>query len=75
MAEKGLLPHVPAEVIKDKSKVNTLAKGITAFQVLWMILQVVARTTAGEEVTLLETHTVLHVICAATMYFTVSPRL
>ena len=73
LAEMNLLPHVPVEVIKDKSKVNVLAKVITVFQALWMILQVVARAAAGQEVTLLEAHTVLHLICAAAMYLTVSP--
>ena len=73
MAEKNMLPHVPIEVIKGKSKVNALAKVITVFQALWMILQVAARAAAKQEVTLLEAHTVLHLICAATMYLTVSP--
>ena len=74
LAKMNLLPHVPVEVIKGKSKVNVLAKVITIFQALWMILQVAARGAAKQEVTLLEAHTVLHLICAATMYLTVSPR-
>ena len=74
LAKMNLLPHIPVEVIKDKSKVNVLAKVITVFQALWMILQVLARTAARQEVTLLEAHTVLHLICAAAMYLVVSLR-
>ena len=74
MAEKKLLPHVPAENIKDKSNANTLAKVIVISQALWMMLQVLGRLLARQEVTLLEAHTALHVVCAAAMHITVSLR-
>ncbi|KAA8912299.1 hypothetical protein FN846DRAFT_323056 [Sphaerosporella brunnea] len=70
MAEKKWLPPVSPSYIKDKSKVNLLAKVIVCFQAGWMMLQVIARAGAREEVTLAELHTVLHTVCAATMYIT-----
>jgi len=73
MADNGWLPDVPAEIVKDKSKVNALAKVLVCFQAAWIIIQVIARTAAGQQVTLVEVHTVLQTLCAATMYITVYP--
>jgi len=72
MAKKGWrLPYVAPEFVKDKSKVNNLAKVLVCFQAGVMILQVIARAAAGQSVTLLELHTVLRAMCAGTMYITV----
>jgi hypothetical protein len=71
MADKGYLPDVSPEAIKDKSKVNALAKTLVCFQAGWMMIQVIARAAAQQQVTLAELHTVLHTLCAATMYITV----
>ena len=70
LAKMNLLPHVPVEVIREKSKIPV----ITVFQGLWMVFQVLARTLAHQEVTLLEAHTALHLICTTAIYFVVSLR-
>ena len=72
MARKGWLPvdAVSPEFVRDKSKVNALAKILVCFQAGWMIVQAIGRFAAGQEVTLLELHTVLHALCAGTMYMT-----
>jgi len=71
MAERNLLPRIGPEIVKDKSKVNALAKVLICFQAAWIIVQVIARTAFGKSVTLVEVHTVLQTLCAATMYITV----
>jgi len=71
MAEKKWLPFVSPAFVKDKSQVNALAKVLVCFQAGWMILQTLVRVVARQPVTLLELHTVLHALCAATMYITV----
>jgi len=72
LCRRGDLPIVKPEVVKDKSKTDKLAKTLVYFQAGWMILQVVSRAASGLYVTLLELHTVLHVICAIIIYITVN---
>lgn len=71
MAEQGWLPNVSANFVRDKSKANALAKVLVCFQAFWMIIQAIGRVAANQSVTLLELHTVLHAVCAGTMYLTV----
>jgi len=71
MAKKGWLPLVSPETVRDKSKVNALAKALVCFQAAWMIIQALGRLATNQTVTLLELHTVLHTMCAGTMYLTV----
>lgn len=71
MAERGWLPLVSPDFVDDKSKVDALAKILVCFQAFWMIMQAIGRVAANQPVTLLELHTVLHVVCAGTMYTTV----
>jgi len=52
----------------DKSKVNSLAKGLVCIQGCWMLVQGVARKFHGLPVTLLELNTIIHVVCALLMY-------
>ncbi|KAI5846653.1 hypothetical protein BZA05DRAFT_476009 [Tricharina praecox] len=72
IARKGWLPvdAISPEFVKDKSKVNALAKVLVCLQAGWMIIQALGRLAAGQEVTLIELHTVLHALCAGTMYIT-----
>ncbi|KAI5805990.1 hypothetical protein EDC01DRAFT_785974 [Geopyxis carbonaria] len=70
LAKLGKLPVVTPEQIRDQSKVNQLAKAIVTFQAFWMIFQVCSRAAFQKPVTLLELHTVLHLVCAASMYIT-----
>ncbi|KAF8537307.1 hypothetical protein BDD12DRAFT_780639, partial [Trichophaea hybrida] len=60
--------EIDCETINDKSKADVLAKGLVIFQVVWMVVQVVARKIKGLPLTLLEIHTLVHVFCALVMY-------
>ncbi|CAI6339256.1 unnamed protein product [Periconia digitata] len=64
----GRLPHVPKNVIRDKSKADGLAKTIVVLQATWMIIQVLARVQQKLPVTLLEINTIGHVLCAFALY-------
>lgn len=63
---------ITSDQVQDKSNANSLAKALVAWQALWMIVQVIARTaeTPRLPVTLLELHTCLHTFCAFAMYLT-----
>jgi len=54
--------------IQEKSKADLLAKGLVCFQVLWVAGQAIGRKLAGYPMTLLEIHTLVHVVCALIMY-------
>ena len=68
LAQLGILPCVSAEDIEDKSKADTLAKFIVVLHATWFLVQAVARTVSGLPLTLLEIHTVAHVICTFVIY-------
>ena len=61
LAQCGLLPDIPEEEIRDKSKANNLAKALVVLQACWMLVQVIARLVERLPVTLLEVNTVAHV--------------
>lgn len=61
LARCGLLPDIPEEEIKDKSKANTMAKALVVLQASWMLIQVIGRLIDRLPVTLLEVNTVAHV--------------
>jgi len=54
--------------IEDRSKADTVQKGLVLFQVVWMALQCIARKAYGLPLSLLELHTMVHVVCAMAMY-------
>ena len=56
------------EEITDKSKVDSLAKVIVFFQVLWLMLVCLNRWIAGYPFSILEVHTLVHAACALTMW-------
>lgn len=68
LAKCGHLPNVPKQVIKDKSKVDTMSKFLVCLQAGWFMVQVVSRLATGLPVTLLEVNTIGHVSCALVMY-------
>ena len=69
LAEANLKPFIVARAfIDDRSKANTLQKGLVLLQVGWMALQCIARKVHGLPLALLELHTMVHVVCAITMY-------
>jgi hypothetical protein len=68
LAKRGLFVSVPDESIRDKSKADFLAKGLVFIQVLFLVVQVSARKAEGLPISLLEIHTLVHVVCALSMY-------
>lgn len=62
LARHGYFCHIKKHEINDKSKADVLAKGLVCIQVLWIAGQVVERTAAGFPITLLEVHTLVHVV-------------
>ena len=59
---------IPRSSIEDRSKADTVQKGLVLFQVVWMALQCIARKAYGLPLSLLELHTMVHVVCAMAMY-------
>lgn len=68
LARQGYFICIAPEDIEDKSKASLLQKGLVVFQVLWMAIQCVARRIYGLPLTLVEIHTMVHVVCALLMY-------
>lgn len=68
LAEHGHFVKIPDSTIRDKSKADTLAKGLVLIQVSWMLVQTISRRIVGYPITLLEVHTLVHVACALGMY-------
>ena len=67
-AREGLFFEIDRAVISDKSKANLLGKGLVCIQVIWFFIQWVTRVAAKYPLALLEIHTVVHVVCALSMY-------
>ncbi|KAF8252948.1 hypothetical protein K440DRAFT_680812 [Wilcoxina mikolae CBS 423.85] len=57
-----------ARLVDDKNGASYLARCLVVFQVTWIIVEIICRYNAGLSVTLLETHTVIHAVCALMTY-------
>ena len=68
LAHEGAFVDIPSAMISDKSKANLLGKGLVCIQVLWFVIQCIARKVSRYPLVLLEIHTMVHVICALLMY-------
>ncbi|KAF2466062.1 uncharacterized protein BDR25DRAFT_377739 [Lindgomyces ingoldianus] len=68
LAQVGHLPDLSMDDIKDKNKTDSLAKFLVCVQAGWMVVQVISRRAFDLPTTLLEVHTVAHVVCAILMY-------
>ena len=68
LAEWNMLPDVPKNLIEPKCKSDGLAKALVCVQVLWMMIQTIARRIAGLPITLLEINTLAHIGCAIVLY-------
>ena len=68
LAKRGQLLLISKSEISDKSKADILAKGLVCFQVSWMLMQCIARKSAGYPLAILELHVLVHVGCALMMY-------
>lgn len=54
--------------IEDRSKQDTVQKLLVATQATWMAAQCAARPLYGLPLSLLEIHTMIHVLCAMFLY-------
>ena len=68
LANHGHFLEIPKESIQDKSKADVLAKGLVIVQVLWVVGQTIERKAAGYPITILEVHTIVHIVCALILY-------
>ncbi|KAG4433820.1 hypothetical protein IFR05_010702 [Cadophora sp. M221] len=68
LAQHGHFFYVEPDAIADKSKANILAKGLVCVQVLWVAGQAIERKVAGLPISLLEYHTLVHVVCALVIW-------
>ena len=68
LAEQGHFLDMPEKRIADRSKMNAFAKAGVCIQVLWMLIQCIARKAAGYPLSLLEIHTMVHVVDALFIY-------
>ena len=64
----GHFLEMAKEDIADRSKADLLTKSLVCIQVVWMLMQCIARKTAGYPLSLLEIHTMVHVVCALCIY-------
>ena len=64
----GTFLEITPAIISDKSKANLLGKCLVCTQVVWFVIQCVARAAAKYPLTLIEIHTMVHVVCALSMY-------
>ena len=77
LAERGCWLYIKPERIVAKTKADVLQKALVLLQVSYAATSCVARRVCSLPLTLLEVHTMVHVICAVAMYalwFKVSPE-
>ena len=68
LASAGHWIYIPSSRIDDKSKGDWIQKSLVLLQVSWMATTCIARKLANLPISLLELHTMVHVVCAITMY-------
>lgn len=68
LSDLGRTPRVENGEIEDKSKSDHIGKILVCLQVAWSIGQAVERKLAGYPTTMLEVHTIVHVVCALSLY-------
>lgn len=68
LAKLGHVFEISDEQIADRSKCDWLGKSLFCIQVTWTFIQCVARASFGHPLTLLETHTLVHVVFAICLH-------
>ncbi|KAF6820078.1 hypothetical protein CPLU01_12852 [Colletotrichum plurivorum] len=68
LGEIDLSNTLKATYIDDRSKTDVIQKALVLIQVSWMALQCIVRKVQGLPITLLEIHTMVHVVCALILY-------
>ncbi|KAI5849903.1 hypothetical protein BZA05DRAFT_355039 [Tricharina praecox] len=66
--EINVTEDLEPRLIEDKSKADGLAKVVVCIQALWLVVEGAGRLTSGLPLTLLELHTIMHVLCAVAIY-------
>lgn len=67
--DPDVIPNMSRAEIEDKSKASALAKAIVCFQVLWFLVNTIARLCQSSAISLLELNTFAHALCALLIYF------
>lgn len=68
LAERGHWIPILKKKIDDKSKADYLQKLLVLIQVIWMVMQCIMRKIKNLPLSLLEIHTMVHVVCAVFLY-------
>jgi hypothetical protein len=71
LRSKGLLPKLPyitLEEINDKSKSDSLVRVITVVQIIWIVIQTIARAFRSLAISQLEVAVIAFAICAIIIY-------
>ncbi|KAK8050449.1 hypothetical protein PG994_012179 [Apiospora phragmitis] len=68
LAQASKFVYIYPDSITDRSKANSIQKGLVLIQIVWMALQCIFRHAHGLPLTLLELHTFVHVASALFMY-------
>ncbi|MCJ1405308.1 hypothetical protein MMC11_008535 [Xylographa trunciseda] len=64
----SLIPDLPADDIRDKSKADGLGKLLVCLQALWFALQCIGRVSQKTAISFLELNTSAHAICTLLIY-------
>lgn len=68
LAGRGHWISVPSSRIEDKSKADIIQKCLVLIQLIWMVTQCIVRAVLGLPISLLEVHTMFHVVCTIIVY-------
>ncbi|KAK7424473.1 hypothetical protein QQX98_000438 [Neonectria punicea] len=68
LAQRGHWLYISNKQIDDKSKADYIQKALVLTQILWMVTQCITRYICDLPLTLLEVHTIIHVVCAVFLY-------
>ena len=68
LCKYGCWVYIPNSKIDSRSKADHVQKALVVLQVGWFALQCISRWAYSIPMTLLEVHTMVHVVCAITLY-------
>ena len=68
LARDGHFVEIDSETISGRSKANLLRKALVCIQVIWFVTRCIVGKINGFPLALIEVHTMIHVVCALSMY-------
>lgn len=74
LARKGFDQYLDREFIPDKSKLDLVAKLLVLLQIVEVVVNFSERKAKDLPISLLEYHTIIHVVCAIVMYLLWLPK-